>query len=467
MIIKDPQQLLPRHMQVEWGTSNMVLEIPPHGIPLHLKSIEKLFEKAKSEEHPVAFKPSLPVTSELGLSPSYPTLAYLYPQKPSSSWNEQNQISPSFHNGLQHASNISDFFNFISQTDVDEHLHYFVDYYGIAIKPSYVRVVVGNTCNLKCIMCPYHSTLLKSNHTTDFFKRSQMMSLQMMERLAKDCGEAKIMVVIGNIEEPMLHPKIVDFIQLCRWHGVPAVHMTTNGQLLDEKHSKALLEAGLTSIDISIDAADPDTYLKVRGADLKRVESNVLNFLKLRDQFNISCYVRTSFVRNQNVSLAEEQRFREYWLAEADGVFINNVAQYQEGNTHTDRTNHAVQALIQHYLQKAKGRWPCLFPFTEMTVLPDGRIYYCVETLFRLGFDKNIQSLGDYKQQTLQEIWHGGPFKQLRQDLILNQLEARPVCKNCELWMAQVTSKTSQIGLDITTTTITEIYQKPSFKGKC
>ena len=125
-----------------------------------------------------------------------------------------------------------------------------------------------------------------------------------------------------------------------------------------------------------------------------------------------------------------------------------------------NQENQAVQDSIQYYRQKSQGRWPCMYPFTEMAVLPDGRIYYCIETLFRLGFDQEIESLGDYNKQTLQEIWSGDLFRALRRDLILNQLDNRPACKQCDMWMSQVKFQSVKEGIHRTTTNVTEIYQK-------
>lgn len=462
MLVKDAQNLLPTQTRYNWEMSGMVLEIPPHGIPLHPKSVEKLVAAAKSAKKVVAFRPTLPVSSELGL-PTYPILAYLYPQELSNIWSELLQEFESKNQGI---FGIPAPLSIISQTDFDEQLHYFADYYGTAVKPSYVRAIVGNTCNLKCVMCPYHSSLLKPTHTTDFFTGNNAMSWEMMEKLAQECGEQKITILVGSVEEPLLHPKIIDFIQLCRQQGVPKVHITTNGQLLDENRAIALLQAGLTSIDISIDAAEPDTYLRVRGANLDRVESNVINFLRLRDRLIIPCEVRTSFVRNQDVTIEEEQKFRERWLAKADSVFVLNLAEYKETNMRLSKINNALQDSLKHYIQKAQGRWACLFPFIEMAVLPDGRIYYCIETLFRLGFDKDIASLGDYKKQTLQDIWNGNLFNQLRRDLMLNQLDNRSACKNCDMWKSQVISRTSTNRLQVTTTMVTEIYQRTDSKVK-
>ena len=455
MIVKDTQKLLPTKIQNKLEILDLVLEIPDHGIPLHPKSLERLVAIVKSKKNAVAFRSSLPIASELGL-PTYSIVAYLYSKKFN---NTSSQLSGKTESKDWKIADIPTPLTIISQTDTDEQLHYFANYYGKAVKPSYVRAIVGNTCNLKCVMCPYYSPELKPKHTTDFFKGNKVMSWEMMEKLAKECGEQGIMILMGSVEEPLLHHKIVDFVRLCKQEGVPRVHMTTNGQLLDENRAIALLRSGLTSIDISIDAAEPDTYSRVRGADFNRVESNVVNFIRLRDRLKIPCQVRTSFVRNQNVTTEEEAKFRERWLAKADGVFVLNLAEYKETNMRLSKINNTLHSL-QHYIQKAQGRWACLFPFMEMAVLPDGKIYYCIETLFRLGFDRDIASLGDYNQQTLQNIWSGELFNQLRRDLILNRLNNRSACKNCDMWKSQVAQRTSDNKLQVTSTTVTEIYQR-------
>ena len=156
----------------------------------------------------------------------------------------------------------------------------------------------------------------------------------------------------------------------------------------------------------------------------------------------------------------EEQKFLNNWVSKVNSVFILNVAEYQEKNMKLAKTNQAVESCLQYYQKQAQGRWPCLFPFIEMAVLPDGRIYYCIETLFRLGFDKEIKSLGDYNKQTLQEIWSGDLFQKLRQDLILNQLQERTACKDCDMWKSQIVHREISNEYQVLTTTVTEIYSQ-------
>ncbi|OLP16498.1 hypothetical protein BST81_21205 [Leptolyngbya sp. 'hensonii'] len=488
------------------------LYIPSHGIPLHVKSLERLLKAGLEQGQEIAFKPTVPVTSQLGLSQS-PVLVYYYPQAISSNSASNTVEPPQLSTVPASSSHYIEVFQqsgiawlgqklvsktawiklfkllalrafsgssasiapqqiseamtssssglevgdiaILSDTDLDEQEYYFADHFPtFTPKPNQVSVVIANACNLKCVMCPYHSPVITPTHTTDFFKDKSWMSWEMMERLAQECGRDQLPVKIGNIEEPLLHPKIVDFVKLCREQGAPSVHITTNGQLLTEKKAYALLEAGLTSLYVSFDAARSETYDQVRGANLQRVEDNLRYFLKLRQELGASCRVMTSFVRNKGVSQAEEFEFLDRWLQSTDGVIFYNLAEYEEGNTHFAKINQSAQ----EFLQQVEGRWACLNPWEEVYILPDGQVYYCCETVSKLAFEK-LESMGDFNSQTLREIWQGSLFNQLRKDLLRNDLENRSSCRDCGIWMGHVVSQEDHDGKRITTNMITEIYE--------
>ncbi|OLE52099.1 MAG: hypothetical protein AUI36_18350 [Cyanobacteria bacterium 13_1_40CM_2_61_4] len=303
-------------------------------------------------------------------------------------------------------------------------------------------------------MCPYHSPLIRPTHQTDFFHDRTLMTWEVLDRLAWECGEHHIPVKIGNVEEPLQHPRLVDFIRACRARGVPSVHVTTNGVTLTEQVSSQLLEAGLTSLYVSLDASRPDTYRLVRGYDLEKVEANVRTFLRLRRENGFSCSVMVSFVKNKGVSEEEMAEFRRRWLTELDGVIFYNLAEYEAGNSRFAVINPVAKELMQ----QVGGRWPCLSPWQEAYILPDGRVYYCCETVSKLAFD-NLMSMGSYPKQSLVELWRGPLFNQLRRDLVLNRLEGWPTCKDCGIWMAHATSSEVDNGVRITTNMITEIIQ--------
>lgn len=446
MLIEDPLRLLPPHVLAADEWPDMVLEVPAHGIPVLAASVERLVDAVRRGAPAAVLRPSLPVTSELGLPP-YPVLARLYPARMRHLVGE-GRLGSSLP------------FAVVTSEHLEEHLHYYGDHYGAAVGPSYARVIVGNTCNLKCVMCPYHGPDIKPTHTTDFFRDARTMSWERMQVIAEECGRDAIPVLVGSVEEPLLHPRVVDFVALCRERGVPRVHLTTNGVTLEEGVARRLLHAGLTSVDISIDAVEPETYRRVRGARLERVEANVQRLIALRDELRAPCEVRTSFVRNEGVAPEEEARFRERWLERVDGVFVLNVARYEQTNMRLATSNEVVSGALGRYLARARGRWACMFPFVELDFLPDGRVYYCIETLFRLGFDGRVESMAEDESSTLREIWRGEPFRRLRRDLIENRLGGRPSCQGCVMWQSQVMDRSMTQGVVSTATTVTEILQK-------
>ena len=129
MIIKDPQNLLSDLTINTSIFSDRILEIPSHNIPLHPHSIKKLLMTAKDKYAVVVFQPTLPILSDLGL-PSYPILAYLYPQELSDIW---HQLQPHIETFLTSQTIQPQPIPLVllSAIDRDEQLHYFSCHYFI------------------------------------------------------------------------------------------------------------------------------------------------------------------------------------------------------------------------------------------------------------------------------------------------------------------------------------------------
>lgn len=430
------------------------LVAPDRQVPLHPESVKRFLSHMQADRS-VCFLPEIPVATELGL-PRYEPLLYWVPAPR----NMTGRVRARLRQALRRLRGpvvppLPPSCERMADLNKEEQVHYFADHiHVIAPKPIQVSVVVSNACNLTCIMCPYHSPAIRPTHKTDFFEDRILMPWAMLDRLATECGVSRIPVKIGNVEEPLLHHRIVDFVRACRNRGVPSVHITTNGVPLTEDLAVQLLDAGLTSLYVSLDASRPETYQRIRGSDLERVETNVRSFLRLRRERNAPCSVMLSFVRNRGVSDEEIAEFRERWLRESDGVIFYNLAEYNSGNSQFTAINEVANSMMQ----QVGGRWPCLNPWQEMYVLPDGRVYYCCETVSKLAFE-SLESMGKFPEQQLLDIWRGDLFSALRRDLLLNQLDQWSACKHCGIWMAHVAASTVQDGIRTTTNMITEIVQ--------
>ncbi len=454
----DPADRLPPDAAVvlaPLGAGTLVVR--DRGVPIHPASVAKVAAVA-GQDRSLCFVPEIPVASELGLPRYEPILAW-FPGARADSRSLPRRILSRLVGRPVVAANVGDW-DFqqcerIALTSEAEQIHYFVEHYA-AICPSPIQasVIVSNTCNLHCVMCPYHSRQIKPTHRTDFFHERRLMSWEMMERIAAECGGMRVPVKIGNVEEPLMHPRIVDFVSQCRREGVASVHITTNGTLLTPQLGQRLLDAGLSSLYVSLDAARPDTYRRIRHGDLDRVERNVRSFLAARRSGRFPCRVMLSLVRNEGVVREEEEEFVARWLPQSDGVILYHLARYEDGNSRFA----AVHEVARSKVRRAGRRWACLNPWQEVYLLPDGRVYYCCETVSKLAFE-HLQSMGRYPQQGIQAIWHGEAFRSLRRDLIGNELGHWPACEHCGIWMAHAAETVQEGGTKVTRNMITEIHE--------
>lgn len=121
---------------------------------------------------------------------------------------------------------------------------------------DYVRIAITEKCNLRCTYCmPEEGVELAGKDsmlTTDEFLRT----IGVLARM----GVKKVRYTGG---EPLVRKDIIQLIEgAANTPGIKAVHLTTNG-ILFERHAKALREAGLTGVNISLDTLDPDRFLKI------------------------------------------------------------------------------------------------------------------------------------------------------------------------------------------------------------
>lgn len=134
------------------------------------------------------------------------------------------------------------------------------DSYGRRI--DYLRISVTDRCNLRCVYCMPPDGVAWKGH-------DEILSFEEIERFAAAAvgeGISKIRLTGG---EPLVRHGIVEHVaRLKALTGLEEVAITTNGLLLPT-YAPALVEAGLTRVNVSIDSLDPAVYERVtRGGKL-------------------------------------------------------------------------------------------------------------------------------------------------------------------------------------------------------
>ncbi|MDD4991705.1 MAG: radical SAM protein [Paludibacter sp.] len=143
------------------------------------------------------------------------------------------------------------------------------DIYGRTFKK--LRVSLTHECNYACLYCADGS---KNNSpvSKNYVRKQTILPvselLQLIENLNNELALETIRLTGG---EPMLHPELLTIVAGIKKLNVGKIAMTTNGHMLYSKVEQ-LRDAGLTSINISLDALDVETFKKMsRNPGLENV----------------------------------------------------------------------------------------------------------------------------------------------------------------------------------------------------
>jgi len=121
------------------------------------------------------------------------------------------------------------------------------------------------SCNLNCIFCSIDAGLSSKNQVDFVVEREYLV--EEFKKLV-DFKECDVEVHLGTQGEPLLYAEIIELIKdLSSIKKVKTISMDTNGTLLTEELVDRLAEAGLTRINLSLNAMDKNLARKLAGCD--------------------------------------------------------------------------------------------------------------------------------------------------------------------------------------------------------
>jgi GTP 3',8-cyclase len=140
------------------------------------------------------------------------------------------------------------------------------DRYGHRI--SYLRVSITDRCNERCTYC-------MPQELQEWLPREEILTFEetlRIIRVAAELGVSKVRVTGG---EPLTRRDVVYFMaQIPKISEIKSLGVSTNGTLLARQTTTgktmavALCEAGVQSINISLDTLDRHVYSQITGRDL-------------------------------------------------------------------------------------------------------------------------------------------------------------------------------------------------------
>jgi MoaA/NifB/PqqE/SkfB family radical SAM enzyme len=267
-------------------------------------------------------------------------------------------------------------------------------------------------------------------------------------------------VVLHGVGEPMLVKQLPEMIRYLKARGT-YVLFNTNGTLMQPKRFQELIDTGLDELRVSLDAADRESYVKVRGKDFfNRIVRDVGKFVAYQKLVGattprVSLWLTglketveqlPAFVR-----LAAQMGIREVHLQrlvfDEQGYGMASAAQSLFENTQEEERQaiEAAQAMAEPLgvtldasgatepglsLKRQDDRaWStCRRPWSLMYFTAHGRALPCCIAPFAVRGYSNY-TLGDASQQDLRDIWNGPAYREFR-DSLLSDTPPAP-CQNC------------------------------------
>ncbi|MDR0570077.1 MAG: methyltransferase domain-containing protein [Clostridiales Family XIII bacterium] len=268
--------------------------------------------------------------------------------------------------------------------------------------PKKVKIDVCNSCNYGCVFCPTAVMGIKEGNIDDALCR----------RIITDSYHAGARELgISSTGEPLLNPKLEEYISLAKDLGYEYVFINTNGYLLDIARAKKLAASGVDSVKISINAGTRESYSLVHGVDAyDRVVANIKGFYEIRG----NCKLYLSFVAVKQTRL-EAERFKAQFSDFADDILIWNANARGGGD---------IDKRLLLGGDDFAFKWPCGQPFKTAVTTAEGYLLACCQ-----DFD-NMTVMADLNEVGIEEAWNSEAFVTFRKKHMQKDFYGS-ICKNC------------------------------------
>jgi MoaA/NifB/PqqE/SkfB family radical SAM enzyme len=306
--------------------------------------------------------------------------------------------------------------------------------------PPGIEIEMTNRCNLACIQC-FRSLGLKPYQLGDMDFENYKAILAQFPFVMN--------LSLNGFGEPMMYKhffEIVDYTH--RERPWCKIGIYTNGMLIDEERAYRLMDCGLTELNISIDAATPPTYRRVRrGGKLEVLHDNIRRLVRVKQETQARFpMIGLNFVL-LNANEGELVPFVEQ-AAEFEVDFINCItyASYDWGFK-----NQRTPASYQHELDAARQRMDELnlrcksFPSDDLSWSDANKPFDCAffwGENFRVTYGGDITlgcctpfketfSYGNVLETPFADIWNNALFQQNR-EMARKHIAPHKTCASCD-----------------------------------
>jgi radical SAM protein with 4Fe4S-binding SPASM domain len=277
------------------------------------------------------------------------------------------------------------------------------------VVPFVDQIELTSHCPMRCGFCP-RGIPGRMQRASGFMERA--LFVRLLDQLNPEQARWRALE-LHHLGESLLHPELPALVAEASARGLPT-EMSANPSHLTPELGRALLDAGLSRLVMSLDGMDAVTLATIRGpaARFERAERNLEALLE-----HAAALPAPPTIVIQMIDLARNRHQHAAFLARWATTGLGFVRAYVKDLDGPDPDTGAASARPTRYL--------CGYPWRSVVVLWDGRVVPCCRD------DDARLVLGDLNRQTLGEIWNGPAAHALRELHRRGDAPAGHLCTGC------------------------------------
>lgn len=300
-------------------------------------------------------------------------------------------------------------------------------YKAVPIKsPLLLQIFPCYACNFKCNYCLH--ALPREKH--GFISQQTFMDIGLFIHAVDEIALSKSkikMLRFAAIGEPLLHPQIVDMVRYAQEKEIAdSVEIVTNGALLTEALSDALIHAGLTVLRVSLQGLTSGEYKENCGADVdfNRIKNMIAYYYSHCGSSRVYVKIIDHILGNDGIRI---KAFYDLFTTISHIVAIEHLTPTVEGIDFKKIANGVELSLTQDGNAMTKTHI-CPQPFYMLQINPDGNLTVCCSVKYP-GLFGHVETTG------LLGAWNGSKLMEFRKkSLVYGTVNASNACATCKLY---------------------------------
>ena len=308
--------------------------------------------------------------------------------------------------------------------------------------PFIIYIDPCDTCNFRCRFCPTGDLELMKKTKGRLHGPMEFSVFRGLIDSLADFDDPIRTIRLYKEGEPLVNPRFADMVAYAKASPhVRRVDTTTNAALLTPERSRAILDAGLDRLNISVEGMDEDRYREFSGVDLDfgRFVENIAWFYGHRGDCEV--YIK---INGDHLTPEQEKAFFDTFGDICDGISVERTIDYWP-KFRDMRVDYDENVTLLG--GKSREVQICPYVFYEMCVNSDGTFSLC-------RFDWNHAMLLDRHvgaPPTLKKIWDSIVLWNFQQRFLAGERKLMTVlsCPKCGLLKQGVPEDLDEFGSEI------------------